>query len=155
MSSTVSGALSPKGGDGQTGGTAEVVNAVFERYMPDGPGYCGRVEVGVRGNQVVVTTWPEGLPASGAKLIAGSVADLAAVLELTDERFEKVFFSLDEDDRVNYLHDSVSCLDRDRVAAVRFSDGIEGAIVVWGECCFVSVMRYEQDGVVSLNVEIA
>ena len=127
---------------------------VFPNYVPDGPSYAGRVEVRLVANVCRVTTWRGvGQPHSVNAPLPGSLPDFAEELALTDERFKAAFDALAKATRDDYLEGSLQHLSRDRVRPVRFADGVEGAVMLWGECGFVSLLRFGTQGGTEISLE--
>lgn len=132
------------------------VPASFPHYVPDSPSYAGRVDVRVRDHVCYTTTWArDGRPITTSAPIDPSVPDIAEALELTDERLERTFNALEAEARHDYLESSLTNLDRNRVNAIRFEDGVEGAVILWGECCFISVLRFAPSGSVEFSLVVS
>lgn len=121
----------------------QVKTVIFTAYTPDGPSYSGPIEVILEGRKVQVKTVQE----EGA--YSGSLQnEMPAVAESRDPdcvHLRDIYDTLPQDDRDHLMND-IRNLDPARVKSICFEDGTEGAIILWGECCLVSVMRFAPNG---------
>lgn len=131
---------------------SQAITAIFTAYMPDGPGYAGPVEVILEGRQVQVKTVQEEVSYSGVL-----TAEMPAIAECRDPdgvHLRDIYETLPQDDR-DYLKNDASNLDASRVKSICFVDGVEGAIILWGECCIVSVVRFGPGGRVIETLDLS
>lgn len=127
-------ALRRTGSDAVPAGKA----ALFEDYISDGPGHAGPVEVHLIDGLCTVTTRAGGESATTMAWMGAGMGSIAAVGPMLEQEREALFAAL-SDDSQQYLGDS-SGLDPQRVRAVVFADGRRGAVLLWGEPQFVSIV---------------
>lgn len=122
---------------------------LFPSYTPDGPSYVGPVEISIDGRCLEVKTGPDAI--ARAELTAAMPAILACSRP-TPDQLKSVFAALPDVDR-EYLGGDHENLSAERVMWLTFEDGVEGAVMLGGEACIVTVVRFEPTGPRSEAVE--
>ena len=130
----------------------QVETVIFSDYISDGPGYAGRVEVILTGRKLELKTVQGEESYTG--LLNTEFPPIAESRDPDNVHLRDIFDTLPQDDR-DYLMNDLGMLDASRVKWVRFEDGSEGAVILWGECCIVSVMRHESTGRVYETLDLS
>lgn len=120
---------------------------LVENYCSDGPGYQGPLVCQI-GNGLVQVVCVAVQDQSGNCEVQDLEIDkeypsIAEVLEYRPEHAKCIFDNLGENAR-EYCAGPHE-VSEDRVAIVRWSNGAIGAIMFWGEACFVSAIHFEGD----------
>ena len=124
-----------------TSGAADVVT--FPAYTPDGPGYSGQVEVLISGRQMTVRTSQDGGTYIGH--LQSEFPSIASSRGAGSVNLRDLFDTLPQEER-DYLQQDSSNQDASRIQWLLFDDGTEGAVILWGECCIASAVRFAPAG---------
>lgn len=135
-------------------------SVLVNRYISDGPGYCGPllIHVGGRAIQVVEPAIqdPNGNFTVRNWDMDSTLPEIVGVLPMDEAVHSRLVF-----DALN--ENSLNCcggpdeVQTDHCVIVQWSDGSQGAILVWGDPCFVSAIFFsgEHQGETFVSLEDA
>lgn len=130
----------------------------FERYMPDGPGYTGRVRLSVDGSVVQLRIDAKEPVGKGkvrryVDVLEGNLPAMVRADVAGEERRQALWDAMGREERDHFT--DAESIDPDRLRWVWFEDGTEGAVLLGGDVCIVSVYQFKPDGLAAQHVEFS
>ena len=108
---------------------------IFKNYISDGPGYAGDIHITIHNN--VLTQYMEKDRIVRIELL-NTLPDITEIKDMARDDAERVFSRLDEGTQ-EYIEDP-KFVDLSRVVMLKFEDGNNGFMAVFGEPCFMTLV---------------